>query len=128
VAVRCCAHGVQAAASGSRSSPFGADRRLKGRSAFEPLLREGRRRSVSGYTFYVSRRNEGPPRLGILVTRRHAARATERNRIRRCIREAFRLEQQRLGSLDLLVRPPYGARGSAKMLERLREIFRRLEA
>ena len=128
MAVRCCAHGVQAAASGSRSSPFGADRRLTGRSAFEPLLRAGKRRSVSGYTFYVSRRSEGPPRLGILVTRRHAARATERNRIKRCIREAFRLEQQGIGPLDVLVRPPYGARGSARMLERLRELFRKLEA
>jgi ribonuclease P protein component len=128
VAVRCCAHGVQAAASGSRSSPFGADRRITGRSAFEPLLRDGRRRSASGYTFYVSRRGEGPPRLGILVTRRHAARATERNRIKRCIREAFRLEQRHLGAVDVLVRPPYGARGSAKMLERLRELFRGLEA
>ena len=127
MAVRCCAHGVQAAASGSRSSPFGADRRLTGRSAFEPLLRAGKRRSVSGYTFYVSRRSEGPARLGILVTRRHAARATERNRIRRCIREAFRLEQQRIGPVDVLVRPPYGARGSARMLERLRELFKNLE-
>jgi ribonuclease P protein component len=127
VAVRCCAHGVQAAASGSRSSPFGADRRLTGRSAFEPLLREGKRRSISGYTFYVARRSEGAPRLGILVTRRHAARATERNRIKRCIREAFRLEQRGLGSVDVLVRPPYGARGSASMLERLRELFRNLE-
>ena len=35
-------------------------------------------------------------------------RATERNRIKRCIREAFRLEQEALGALDLLVRPPYG--------------------
>jgi ribonuclease P protein component len=128
VAVRCCAHGVQAAASGSRSSPFGADRRLTGRSAFEPLLREGERHSVAGYTFYVGRRKNGAPRLGILVTRRHAARATERNRIKRCVREAFRLEQQHLGPLDVLVRPPYGARGSAQMLERLRELFRRLEA
>lgn len=127
MAVRCCAHGVQAAASGSRSSPFGADRRLTGRSAFEPLLHAGKRRSVSGYTFYVARRSEGPPRLGILVTRRHAARATERNRIKRCIREAFRLEQQRIGPLDVLVRPPYGARGSARMLERLRELFKNLE-
>ena len=127
MAVRCCAHGVQAAASGSRSSPFGADRRLTGRSAFEPLLRAGKRRSVSGYTFYVARRSEGPPRLGILVTRRHAARATERNRIKRCIREAFRLEQQGFGPVDVLVRPPYGVRGSARMLERLRELFKRLE-
>ena len=127
MAVRCCAHGVQAAASGSRSSPFGADRRVKGRSAFEPLLRAGQRRSLSGYIFYLARRPEGPPRLGILVTRRHAALATERNRIKRCIREAFRLEQGRLGSVDVLVRPPYGIRGSAQMLERLRELFTRLE-
>ena len=127
MAVRCCAHGVLAAASGSRSSPFGADRRLSGRSAFEPLLRTGKRRSVSGYTFYIARRSEGPPRLGILVTRRHAARATERNRIKRCIREAFRLEQRGIGSVDVLVRPPYGSRGSARMLEQLRELFKRLE-
>lgn len=125
--MRCCAHGVQAAASGSRSSPFGADRKLAGRSAFEPLLRIGQRRSLSGYTFYLKRRAEGPPRLGILVSRRHAAHATERNRIKRCIREAFRLEQARIGPLDVLVRPPYGVRGSAAMLVQLRELFTRLD-
>ena len=125
--MRCCAHGVQAAASGSRSSPFGADRRLTGRSAFEPLLRAGQRRSLSGYTFYLARRPEGPPRLGVLVTRRHAALATDRNRIKRCIREAFRLEQARLGPIDVLVRPPYGVRGSAAMLAQLRELFTRLD-
>ena len=61
------------------------------------------------------------------MTRRHAALATERNRIKRCIREAFRLEQDRIGPLDVLVRPPYGARGSAAMLARLREIFAKLD-
>ena len=61
------------------------------------------------------------------MTRRHAALATERNRIKRCIREAFRLEQAGIGPLDVLVRPPYGARGSAAMLARLRELFTRLD-
>lgn len=61
------------------------------------------------------------------MTRRHAALATERNRIKRCIREAFRLEQARIGPLDVLVRPPYGARGSPAMLARLRELFTRLD-
>lgn len=127
MAVRFCAHGVHAAASGSRSSPFGADRKIAGRSAFEPLLRDGQRRSLSGYIFYLRRRTEGPPRLGILVTRRHAALATGRNRIKRCIREAFRLEQDRIGSLDVLVRPPYGVRGSPAMLARLRDLFTKLD-
>ncbi|MGH9592460.1 MAG: ribonuclease P protein component [Bryobacteraceae bacterium] len=104
---------------------FGLDatRRLAKKADFERLLREGSRRSQSGYTFFVAKRTEGPPRLGILISRKHAARATVRNRIKRCIREAFRLEQAGLGAMDVLVRPPYGARPGAAMLNRLREFF-----
>ena len=72
------------------------------------------------------RREAGRARLGILISRKHAARATVRNRIKRCIREAFRLEQAGLGALDVLVRPPYGARPGAQMLCRLRELFAEL--
>lgn len=78
---------------------------------------------MAGYTFYMERRDEGRPRLGILVSRRHCAAAVGRNRIKRCIREAFRLEQETLGSLDLLVRPPYGIKPSAQMISRLRELL-----
>lgn len=46
-----------------------------------------------------------------------------RNRIKRCIREAFRLEQASLGALDVLVRPPFGARPDARMLAKLRELL-----
>jgi len=102
---------------------LGADRRLAKKADFERLLREGSRRTRSGYTFFVSTRAAGPPRLGILITRKHAARATVRNRIKRCIREAFRLEQATLGALDVLVRPPFGARPGVAMLGRLRELF-----
>jgi len=62
----------------------------------------------------------------MLVTRRHARAAVERNRIKRCIREAFRLEQETLGPLDLLVRPPYGIKPSAKMIVQLRALLGRL--
>jgi ribonuclease P protein component len=63
----------------------------------------------------------------MLISRKHSARAVMRNRIKRCIREAFRLEQERLGPLDVLVRPPYGVKPSAEMIRRLREIFARLK-
>jgi ribonuclease P protein component len=92
------------------------------------LLRDGKRRTVAGYTFFVGRRDAGGPRLGLLVTRKHAARATDRNRIKRCIREAFRLEQEVLGPVDLLVRPPFGIKPSAEMILRLRELFNRLSS
>ncbi|MEW6687751.1 MAG: ribonuclease P protein component [Pseudomonadota bacterium] len=106
---------------------LGAERRLARRADFERLLRSGARRSASGYTFYLSPRPAGPPRLGILISRKHAAKASMRNRIKRCIREAFRLEQAGLGALDVLVRPPYGAVPGAAMLLRLREIFAGLD-
>jgi ribonuclease P protein component len=90
------------------------------------LLRQGARRSLDGFTFYVARRDTGGARLGMLVSRRHSARAVERNGIKRCIREAFRLEQENLGPLDVLVRPPYGIKPSAQMISRLRGMFGRL--
>jgi len=103
---------------------FGPEQRLSRRGDFERLLTQGRRRSIAGYTFYLLRREEGPtPRLGILVSRKHAAKATERNGIKRCIREAFRLEQSRLGGIDVLVRPPYGVPASPAMLARVRELL-----
>ena len=89
-------------------------------------MREGARRSLGGYTFYLERRDVGRARLGILVSRKHAARAVDRNRIKRCIREAFRLEQETLGAVDVLVRPPYGIKPSASMLQRLRELLGKL--
>jgi len=102
---------------------LGAEKRLARKADFERLLREGTRKSRSGYTLYFMMRAEGPPRLGILITRKHAAKATVRNGIKRRIREAFRLEQAALGALDVLVRPPYGARPGAAMLLRLRELL-----
>jgi len=81
---------------------------------------------MAGYTFYVAPRTAGAPRLGILVSRRHARAATQRNRIKRCIREAFRLEQENLRAMDILVRPPLDIRPCAQMICRLRELLSKL--
>lgn len=102
------------------------ERRIRGRAAFEPLLRAGKRSISRGFLFILSRRESGPPRLGILISRKHSAKATVRNHIKRCIREAFRLEQVALGSLgavDLLVRPPYGAKPGPGMIVLLRGLL-----
>lgn len=113
---------------GAVKQRFGLDafRRVGQKAVFERLLRSGTRRSVGGYVFYYEHRVAGPPRLGILISRKHAASAVQRNRIKRCIREAFRLEQHSLGAVDLLVRPPYGGRGSSEMARTLRKLLRNL--
>ena len=118
----------RAVAAGRKRFGLDARRRLRRSAEFERLLRQGERRSLGGYTFYLGRREAGQARLGILVSRKHSAAATERNRIKRCIREAFRLEQHRLGALDVLVRPPYRSEPSAAMIRRLRELLGALAA
>lgn len=105
---------------------FSRDKRIRTSAEFEALMRGGMRRSLAGFTFFFSRRPEGHARLGILISKKHAARATDRNRIKRCIREAFRQSQTGLGSMDLLVRPPYGLKPSAETVARLRSCLERL--
>lgn len=107
----------------SGGSRLGADRRLASKRDFERLLRSGIRRNRHGYTFYLAARPDGPARLGILVSKKHSTRAVVRNGLKRCVREAFRMEHANLGRFDLLVRPPFGARPGARMLVRLRELF-----
>lgn len=96
---------------------------MRRKADFEELLRRGEKRRAEGYTFYLRRRDSGKPRLGILVSLQHSRAATQRNRLKRCIREAFRIEQEQLGGLDLLVRPPYGLKPSADMILQLRRLL-----
>ena len=105
---------------------FSRDKRIRNSVEFEGLMRNGTRRTLSGFTFFFSPRPAGTARLGILISRKHAALATDRNRIKRCIREAFRQAQGELGALDLLVRPPYGFKPSSDTVTRLRSCLERL--
>ena len=105
---------------------FGRDKRIRTGVEFEALMRNGTRRSLNGFKFFFSTRPAGAARLGILISRKHAALATDRNRIKRCIREAFRQAQTELGALDLLVRPPYGLKPSSDTVGRLRTCLERL--
>jgi ribonuclease P protein component len=105
---------------------FNRHKRIRTSAEFEALMRNGTRRSLNGFTFFFSARPAGYARLGILISRKHAARATDRNRIKRCIREAFRQSQTELGALDLLVRPPYGLKPSSRTVGQLRTCLERL--
>ena len=91
------------------------------------MLRQGKRLRADGYTFFIAARAAGRPRLGILVSRKHSRAATERNHLKRCIREAFLLEHERLCSIYRLVRPPELVAASADMTRRLRKLLGELE-
>jgi ribonuclease P protein component len=100
---------------------------LRRKADFERLLRQGTRLRADGYTFFIGRRVAGWARLGMLVSRKHSPSAAVRNGLKRCIREAFRLEQDKLGPIDVLVRPPERIQASADMTRRLRRLLGELD-
>jgi ribonuclease P protein component len=79
-----------------------AERRLRAKRDFDAAYSRGRR--TGNALFGVTTcRNEQGPRLGLAVAVRVAGSSVERNRIRRIIRESFRLHQHELPALDIVV-------------------------
>ena len=48
-------------------------------------------------------RGHGRARLGLAISKKQVRRAVDRSRLKRLVREAFRLHQARLAGLDLVV-------------------------
>jgi ribonuclease P protein component len=80
-----------------------AQRRLRRKSDFEAAYASGRRFGNGFFAVTAKPNNIGGPRLGLAVSVKNAGSAVERNRIRRTIRESFRLHQHELPALDLVV-------------------------
>ena len=71
---------------------------------FTAALREATLRARHGPLSLAARENEGPTaRLGLVVPKRQVRSAVRRNRIRRIVRESFRLHRADLPTLDVVV-------------------------
>jgi len=82
---------------------FGPGQRLAGKPAFARVLASRNRLQIGRFALQFVR-NEGPvARLGISVAKRFVKKAVQRNRIKRLIRETFRLHAVRVDALDLFV-------------------------
>jgi len=105
VAAKLSTAAVPRAESGLRSEAFRPRARLTAAPAFELLLRS--RRSARSKRFLVQATLNGKQfaRLGIIVGKRVARRAVDRNLLKRLVRESFRQRQRELAGFDLLVRP-----------------------
>lgn len=63
----------------------------------------GAARTRRHFTLFVRPNGESHARIGIIASKRVAARAVDRNRAKRLVREAFRTLRHRLGGLDVVV-------------------------
>jgi ribonuclease P protein component len=77
--------------------------RLRHKRDFDAVYTRGRRTADEFFTVTMRANDAGAPRLGMAVAVKVAGGAVARNRLRRIVRESFRLHQRELPAVDLVV-------------------------
>ncbi|HEY7872090.1 MAG TPA: ribonuclease P protein component [Rudaea sp.] len=95
---------------------------------FARLRESGRRLSSQQLSIQYCKRDEPGARLGMAVSRRVSKLAVVRNRIRRQVRENFRLHRARLPACDILViaRQSAATQSNAQLRAELETLWSRL--
>lgn len=108
---------------------FGKSHRLLAPSDFRHVFQRARKRSAGGLVLYARPNDLGYPRLGIAISRKCSPRAVVRNRIKRIVREAFRVRKQGLGGVDLVVlgQPGVARLGAAELRQAVDKLLTEVE-
>lgn len=107
--VRCSTHAEQRVVSGSLSDTdmsqgFPKQARILQGTEYSLVLRRPQKKLVEGAVQMKTRDNGCErARLGLIVPKRGTAKAHDRNRIKRVIRELFRTSQQDLPAKDIVI-------------------------
>ncbi|MCC5853341.1 MAG: ribonuclease P protein component [Alkalimonas sp.] len=82
---------------------FGRELRLLTPGEFNAVFQQPFRAGSPLFTILCQPNQHQHPRLGLIIAKKRVKLAVDRNRIKRCIRENFRLQQRRLPAVDLVV-------------------------
>ncbi len=87
---------------------FSRELRLLTPSHYSRIFNEPARAATPFFTLLAKRNDQTNPRLGLTVAKKRVKKACQRNRIKRLARESFRLHQQQLDDLDIVIMPKMG--------------------
>ena len=82
---------------------FGAELRLRSKLQFDAIYAGGRRLDDRFFGVRVKPNGLTHPRIGLAVSIKTAGNGVARNRLRRIVRESFRLAQHDLPAVDIVV-------------------------
>jgi len=102
--------------------------RLLKKADFDRVFRQAAKSGDRFFTVLYLPNELGYARLGLAVSRKSARSAVVRNRIKRMIRESFRLNQHSLTSLDIVVisRPQLAYQDTTALLAAMQKHWHRL--
>lgn len=87
----------------SDTSRFRRCNRLNKPAEFQTLFASGKRTGNRELLFISRQNNTDHARLGLAISKKNVPLAVNRNRLKRLIRESFRLHQQQLKGMDIVV-------------------------
>ena len=86
-----------------RDRSFGRDRRLRSGSDFRRVFEAPIRSSDRYFSILARPQDLGRARLGLAIAKKRVRRANRRNRLKRLVRESFRMNGHLLAGLDFVV-------------------------
>lgn len=83
---------------------FSKSLRLLDAKAYKAVFEGAKLKVSSSQVLYLARPNSSTTaRVGLVIAKKNVRHATQRNRIKRIIRESFRLKQHQLAGIDTVV-------------------------
>ena len=116
--------------SGDARALFRRAQRLRRPAEFRDVYSKGRRIGNEMFAANVLANSTGTARLGMAIAVRAAGNAVRRNRVRRLIRESFRLHRRSLPALDIIIsaRTVAWATEAPQLREGLARLWQRIGA
>lgn len=107
---------------------FNRESRLLTPGQFQNVFKYPSRYGSSHFTILITKNNDQDNRLGLAIAKKRVKLAVQRNRIKRLVRESFRLHQHTLPHVDMVVMVKSGIDNldNATISKQLEKIWRKM--